>query len=118
MCYIDSVKDRLDVVEAIQSFVRIGDCFTGYSIYEHLRDNGSELQHYEVSSYVRELFNKHHLVFKGYACVPLVEGPLMYFHFWASTDKASKYVIQIDQKLQALKEEQKEGEAEEADNEV
>ena len=81
-------------------------------------EKDTEVTHYEVSSYVRELFNKHHLVFKGYACYPIEEGPLVFFSFWASTDRVYEYVIQIDQKLQALKEEQKEGEAEETVDEA
>ena len=103
MCYFnENANLKLDVVESIQRLTRTGKPFTGRDVYDGLWARPEEPA-WQVSSYVRELFNKHHLVLAGYACCPLPDGPLMYFPLAETSEEVKEYAGEIIQKLEAEK---------------
>lgn len=83
MCHFENQEIKDQVINIISEKVLKRERFTGFNVVEGLR--GSEVGLYippawQVSSYVRELFNEHSSAFEGYACYPVKEkGPLLFF---------------------------------------
>jgi hypothetical protein len=82
MCHFENQEIKDQVINIISEKVSKRERFTGFNVVESLR--GSEVGLYippawQISSYVRELFNGHSSAFEGYACYPVGEGPLLFF---------------------------------------
>lgn len=82
MCYFQDIAVKKVVVEVISELVGKRKRFTGWEVNQKLQ-NRKGFAHlpppWQISSYVRELFNGHNSAFSGYACYPVDGGPLLYF---------------------------------------
>ena len=82
MCYFQDQAVKKAVVEVISELVKKRKRFTGWDvvqILQHRKGFAHLPPSWQISSYVRELFNGHNSAFFDYACYPITGGPLLYF---------------------------------------
>lgn len=83
MCMIHDEQIKQQIARAVHELTGCQQSFTGYSVYMQLKTSGflpEDFSRFEVSSYVRELFNLRDPAFQGpYGSYPVPEGPLLFF---------------------------------------
>lgn len=100
MCYLNNPKLEQLIEDAILANVQSSNIFTGYDIAKSIEHDMLGVPSWKVSSYVRELFNKHSVVFAGYACYPIPVGPLVFFPMKKTGQEVRTHVEKIQEVLE------------------
>lgn len=96
MCYL-GLETTTRIKNVIAALVSRKKRFTGWDVANVAASNGIVMEgatpKRSISEKVRELFNAHDPCFNGYACYPVVGGPLLYFYAGADVLRRGQAIL-------------------------
>lgn len=100
MCHLDGTQ-QVDVERVLGDFIKDGASFTGREIAKVVSGRRFPERAIDISSYVREIFNRGDM--PGWASTQVIpgSGPVVYFKI-SKYMKVSKKIAQIKQELSEI----------------